>query len=438
MRKFLFIVLLCFFINGLFVAVVNPVLAPSDLVENSWNTKTSMSQARSNLGVVAVEGKIYAIGGTIFHNSHNTESVVVGTNERYDPTSDTWITLESMPAPRRDFAIVAYQNKIYCIGGETNPLHSDPCDMVEVYDIATNSWSTKASIPFNGGDLQANVVDGKIFVTTFAGNAGFANDMKQLKDGLPLVKKNCLRLFMYDPTANSWTEKTGVTTNLAMSNCGHVSTVLNDKILIVSSTWHTVLEYRSADSPNPVFTGIIESNVLVYDPKLDVWNKINSIPEEIVVYDYGIGITSGIDTPQRIYLIQGQKTYIYDPAKDTWATGKSMSTERSFFGVATVNNILYVIGGSIMKPAENYTGPVLIVQESVSINEQYIPGIGTLISSPNQPNPSDLETSTTPTDTDTVNPDLPKISAYIIATIIVIIIAGAVGSLVLFQKRKKT
>lgn len=65
-----------------------------------------MTQARANLGVIAMDGKIYAIGG-------QTDDDYVGTNERYDPKTDTWTTLEPMPTPRTNFATVEYQGKIW-------------------------------------------------------------------------------------------------------------------------------------------------------------------------------------------------------------------------------------------------------------------------------------------------------------------------------------
>ncbi|MCL1970209.1 MAG: hypothetical protein FWF66_01940 [Candidatus Bathyarchaeota archaeon] len=43
-------------------------VSASELVENSWNTKAPLSQARASLGVVAVDGKIYAIGGYAVHD----------------------------------------------------------------------------------------------------------------------------------------------------------------------------------------------------------------------------------------------------------------------------------------------------------------------------------------------------------------------------------
>lgn len=429
MRK-ISVMFFCFLLAVNSSAVALGTVSATDLVlENSWNTKTSMDQARSGLGVVAVEGKIYAIGGIISYLQYlNAEPVVVGTNERYDPKTDTWVTLEPMTTSRYDFAIIAYQNKIYCIGGSTS-------GVVEVYDITANSWSTKKSMPFDGGDLHANVVDGKIFVTTSAGVLDFKDEMQHLQDGL-IVEKNCFRLFMYDPVADSWTEKTGVSTTLAMTDHKHVSTTILDKIIVISSIGHTIMEYR--DSPHAIFTGAVDSNVLEYDPKFDVWNKINTAPKDVVTYGYygiGVGVTTGINAPQRIYMFQGQRTDIYYPAKDVWAVGKSMPTERQCFGVATVDDRVYVIGGYVV--TMDYFGMPTFTLEIVSTNEQYIPGEGTTY--PHESTPPDPIVTTPSLVTDQPMPESPesKVMSYIIATMVIVVLLGAVGSLAIFQKKRQ-
>ncbi|MDR2719474.1 MAG: hypothetical protein LBC03_01540 [Nitrososphaerota archaeon] len=99
MNKFIPFMLLFFFISGTFTSSFTPVSA-SELVEDSWNTKTpSPNPERQAFEVVTVEGKIYAIGGFYYTETpyHIVGSVLVenylGTNERYDPVTDTWTTL---------------------------------------------------------------------------------------------------------------------------------------------------------------------------------------------------------------------------------------------------------------------------------------------------------------------------------------------------------
>ena len=171
------------------MSAFNSALAP-DLIEDSWSTKTPMTYPRERLGVVAVDGKIYAIGG----ERTDLQVSYVGINERYDPETDKWVTLTSMPTPRTDFAIVAYQGKIYCIGGGT----TDPAltghlvwirlNVNEVYDITTDSWSTKTPLPVSDAHIQAYVANEKIIVVTD------------------------VALYMYEPIKDSWTNITDTPT----------------------------------------------------------------------------------------------------------------------------------------------------------------------------------------------------------------------------------
>jgi hypothetical protein len=199
MAKIFSLMLLSILILSSFTAVLSVVSASSALVENSWNTKASMSQARYGLGAVAVDGKIYAIGGQTDEGGS-----YVGTNERYDPAKDTWFTLESMPTARAYFGIVAYQGKIYCIGG------NGPTD---VYDVATDSWSTKASLPVSGSqgsNVQAHVVDEKFFV--------IASRV----------------MYMYDSVADSWIQKASLPKTVA-SDPYVYSAVVDNQIIVITT-----------------------------------------------------------------------------------------------------------------------------------------------------------------------------------------------------------
>ncbi|MDR2707229.1 MAG: hypothetical protein LBB87_00555 [Nitrososphaerota archaeon] len=326
MYKVFSLILLSFLIFGLFTAVASSVSASSELVKNFWNTKTSMSQTRISFGAVGVDGFVYAIGGF-------TKSGYLGTNERYDPIANTWTTLASMPTPRNDLAIVACQDKIYCIGGITsNGQGWFRCDVTEVYDTVTDSWSSKASLPVNGSNLQAHVVDEKIFV--IAGQ----------------------RLFMYDSTIDSWIQKNSAPHGVM------VSAVSDDKIV----AFYVVESHYLDDTSNV--------NVLIYDAKTDMWSEGKT--QEIGVSGSRIeaaGATSGVYAPKGIYVLGlesfvttrsvKQFTWFYDPINDVWSSAKAMSIPRYSFSVAVVDDILYAIGGSVP-----YTGI-----EFLAINERYVP-----------------------------------------------------------------
>ncbi|MCL2172879.1 MAG: hypothetical protein FWB84_04465 [Candidatus Bathyarchaeota archaeon] len=351
MNKIIPFMLLFFFISGTFVTMFNSVSVSSQLVENSWNTKTaSPNPERRGLGVVAVDGKIYAIGGfywtEIAYISPLYRDEHLDINERYDPATDTWVTLEPIPTSMTNFAITEYQGKIYCIGSS----NMESC-MFEVYDPNTNSWSTKANPPFYyrpsysdiqhssfslySRNLQAHVVDGKIFVRNFD------------------------ELFTYDSINDLWIKKTQVPDFDFKLGNDIFSTVVDNKVIF----FHAVNSDWPGDRPNNV-------HVIIYDTKTDKWSEGKTQEIGIGGKIMDIGTTTGVYAPKNVYLF-GFKTelqyitWVYNPINNAWSTAKAVP-DIGVYGVTEVDDILYVIGGN------NY-GWHVGGEDIFSLNMQYVP-----------------------------------------------------------------
>ena len=95
-----------------------------------------MSTARSRLGLAAVSGKIYAIGG--WGGGSPLESV-----EAYDPQLGAWALVAIMSQKRDSHASVVLDGKIYAMGG----CDGNCLDVVEAYDPQADSWQRVASMP---------------------------------------------------------------------------------------------------------------------------------------------------------------------------------------------------------------------------------------------------------------------------------------------------
>ena len=324
MGKSAVVMLVLVFLTALCLAVT-PALSSDDIVENSWVSKASMHQTRYGLGVAVVNGRIYAIGG-------NTEAEVVGTNEEYDPATDTWVLKTPMPTPRNYFAIAAYQSKIYCIGSGVN----------EVYDPLTDSWETKTPMPTARYGVQANVVDDKIYLI-----GGYDPNNSSIRSTINEV---------YDPATDSWTTK------VPMPNItyGCISAVIDTKIYFISTF----------------------ASMQIYDTETDTWSLGTSPPASVY---WGAAVaTTGVMAPKRVYAL-GISGYspehfvrVYNPENDMWIFGKSIPTTRSDFGVAVVNDVLYVVGGYTLVYPDKGEGPYTPNLIQYAINEQYTPfGYGT-------------------------------------------------------------
>jgi serine/threonine protein kinase/N-acetylneuraminic acid mutarotase len=128
-----------------------------DPASNTWTTKAPMPTARTAIGTngAVVAGKIYVIGG---NNGYAQNA-----NEAYDPKTDTWTIRKPMPTPRAHLAVVALDGLIYAIGG-TNTSGNIRYQTVEVYNPATDAWTTAPPMPTARDLLVAGVIDGIIYV----------------------------------------------------------------------------------------------------------------------------------------------------------------------------------------------------------------------------------------------------------------------------------
>ena len=303
-RKFLFSVLVLLMAFSVVAAPFFGVEKVSAQEGGSWTTLAPLPEPSHTIGAAAVDGKIYVIGWF--------------TCEKYDPETNNWTTIASVPVYSGG-TVVACQNKIYIIGG--NP--------TQVYDPVTDTWENRTSIPTTRSSMQANVVDGKIYLIG-----------GRMPAGLYIVNTS-IRNDVYDPETDSWSQMAPI----PLSVMGYASAVFDNKIYIISGGNESGPDY------NP--TNLVQ----IFDPTTNHWTNGTQIP--ISVCYSRAGVTTGLFAPKRIYVIGGTTVYydrwatynvvnltqIYDPETDTWITGSPMLTPRCSFAIAVVNDEIYTIGG---------------------------------------------------------------------------------------------
>ena len=152
---------------------------PKELV---WEEKAPVSVARVAYdGVEVLDGKIYFVGG--YNGSAKN------TAERYDPTNNSWETLNSMSVARHGVASAVLNGKLYAIGGQG-------VASVEVYDPLTESWSSGVALPSEVNHGNAITVGVKIYLI------GGRNSSDQ----------NINQVLCFDPSTNQWQAKASMPT----------------------------------------------------------------------------------------------------------------------------------------------------------------------------------------------------------------------------------
>lgn len=296
-----------------------PLVEPNG---GTWQDKQPMSQARAGLGVTALNGKIYAIGGSVDDGPYNPSPAdgLLSLNGEYDPATDTWVTKEQMPTVRCNFAIAACQGKIYCIGGIVGTQLDDTYHLFqvaktsginEVYDPATDTWATQASLPVEISGASAYSIDNAVYL--FTGNT----------------------VWMYNPDGDVWIKKGTAPTQIT----DYASTVAGSKVYFIGN--HMPL--------------------LIFDSVSGNWSQGGYSPR--MAANGAAAATSGEFAPKRIYFFtvaqygwvpygktdtsgaSRRTTFIYNTESDNWSAGTPMPYYRTDFKVAVLNDRLYAIGG---------------------------------------------------------------------------------------------
>ncbi len=274
-----------------------------------------MPTPRGGLGVAAVDGKIYAIGGL-------NGDTPVNSNEKYDPLLDQWTVEAPMPTARSDFAIAVFEGKIYVIGGTFG---SSFVANNEAYDPVSNTWETKASMPTPRADLTATVVNDSIYLI---GGKKYSNISPYFLE----TDEN----EVYDPINNTWSTKSPMLSAVF----GYASAVLNDKVYFVGGS----------KAPNSSGINAFVNSVQVYDPPNDKWSLAARLPSAIA---YGAAAaTEGYMAPPKLYLFGGYTVsalndlaLVYNPGNDSWTIGDSLPSPRAYLGIVAIDDIFYTMGG---------------------------------------------------------------------------------------------
>jgi N-acetylneuraminic acid mutarotase len=156
-----------------------------DPATDTWTEKKPMLIGRAFATSVAVNGKIYVIGGSKQREGGGDEYVDL--LEEYDPATDTWaLKASTIPTPRYFFTSSSVNGKVYAIGG--NLYDGSVLAVNEEYNPVTDTWTTKAPMTVPRYDLASSTVNGKIYA--LGGRVWIP--------WLPLSMKSILRHFRYN------------------------------------------------------------------------------------------------------------------------------------------------------------------------------------------------------------------------------------------------
>jgi N-acetylneuraminic acid mutarotase len=300
-----------------------------DPATDSWTSGAAMPTARYLATAVEVGGKIYVMGGRTIDSLGSGGPV--DKNEVYNPATDSWSTVRAMPTPNRGHMAAAWGTKIYVFGGNTGSY----VRTVSIYDTAGDSWSSGAQMAAARAYGAAVAVPGKTRIYLIGGASNATSTCSTCYLGNAVA---------YDPTRNAWDTGT-----IAMVSGEATSTfaacLSGTKIYVFpGQKWDSVNSKDAADS----------AVTQALDTATNTFAALNTVPPSPVSrVEAGAALVDG-----KIYLIGGSEGFrvvdAFDPASATWLQGNAPIP--AFLGnanMAAVGDKLVVVNGGSSQGLNN-------------------------------------------------------------------------------------
>src|SRR6188474_2673667 len=334
-------------IASVMASLVFATAALAQMPTSPWKKGAPFPQPDEELYGVALNGKMYVIGGW-------DDGKAGGVNYEYNPATDKWTKKQPMPRAAHHAALTAANGKIYVMGGFVAPTETalplgaawQPIDNAWQYDPATDSWKSLPPVPTKRGSAVAAEVGGKIYTiggaTTMEGRVlNDSNGRLESKDAFFTAFGPSRVLSVnevYDPATNKWETRK----SMSVSRNHAFSAAVNGKIYVIGGRTGQGFILTATN------TDVVEE----YDPLSDSWNA----PKERMPTARSGGVT-GTDG-RRIYVAGGEVTTqqlvgafraieAYDPLTNSWSKLPPMPMPRHGAAGAVIGNRLYLVSGMI-------------------------------------------------------------------------------------------
>ena len=157
-----------YLIGGAYATTYYSTIEKLDEVNNQWIVLNNQVVGRRYLTAEVVDGIIYIIGG------EGSNGSFIDAVQAYNIANNTLTTVSYLPTKRRQMNSIVYDDDIYVVGGELENT-GIRTNIVEVYDVMSNSWSSLAPMP-TARECDVALVSGNIYAFGgYDGSSALAN-----------------------------------------------------------------------------------------------------------------------------------------------------------------------------------------------------------------------------------------------------------------------
>lgn len=271
-------------------------------------------QARHEAAVVELDGKLYLLGG-------RGEKPM----DMYDPATNVWTTAAQPPIEIHHFQPIVFESKIWVLGALTGKYpHETPVPHALLYDPAADAWSQGPAIPMNRrrGAAGVSVYNGKIYLTGGIVDGHWEGTQPWLDE--------------LEPVSGRWRQLP----DMPHARDHFQTVVLDGKLYAAAGR-------RSSAKTKETFTLTI-AKVDVFDFETGDWSSLaQDLPTQragnFAVAYHGRMLVLGGESPQKLAHSQVEA---YDPSAGAWETWSPLTIGRHGTGVAVLDGKLWVAAGS--------------------------------------------------------------------------------------------
>lgn len=288
---------------------------------NSWNEVSNGLDKRLESVMEVVDERMYVFASYIDDGSPNL--VINGLSERYNPFTDVWTRIATMPNPVSHAGSTVEGDDIWIVGGFENWPRINTTD-VQIYNTKTDTWSMGPSLPEPRNTAAVELIGDKIYVF-----GGFRFDPNDYSDEEDIPETLVLDL---DDLGSGWQ----TLANMPQPRNHMGSSVMAGKI------------YALGGQQNHNVGGTDTDYVHEYDPVTDIWTQKAAIPfafshNEPATFTYsGQIIMAGGRTFSHAGL---DRVMSYDPFSDTWTQICDLPIAVAGAEAAVMDNKLFLAHG---------------------------------------------------------------------------------------------
>lgn len=295
---------------------------------SDWTVLRSAPVRRYEAPNIVLDSKLYVFGGF-----SGAEIQALTRTDVYDPATDAWSSGPSLPEPITHLVPELVDGRIWLVGGFYGDHPGPATEIVYSYDLASAEWERGPSLPVPTSSAVLVAAEGELHAI-----GGYLDRDRTTTEHWALPSGSGSRWERRAPMRHA--------------RGHHAGAVVGGRIYVLGGQFQ--------HDTNPLDLDVCE----IYDPQEDRWSDAAPLPQprshaetSTIVRNGRIVLLGGLNRGNRLRIRGLPDVSSYDPATDRWTELAPLPVGLIGPGARVIGDKLYVTGGSdLLRPGAAQTG----------------------------------------------------------------------------------